>query len=130
VTAKVRKRVKRVLTGAEALLHWRIAIRAGGQYILSSDGQANTNGFHWIESPKGHFYADPFIVDRDGQHWLFFEDYNYLLKRGCIACAPVSPDGRMGEVQKVLDPPFHLSFPHIFSDGDCLYMIPESGAQK
>jgi len=76
-TAKLRRRVKRALSSRELVLQWRIAIRAGGRYISSANGNAVTDGFQWLESPKGHFYADPFVVDREGQHWLFFEDYEY-----------------------------------------------------
>jgi hypothetical protein len=128
-TAKLRRRVKRALSSRELVLQWRIAIRAGGRYISSANGNAVTDGFQWLESPKGHFYADPFVVDREGQHWLFFEDYEYQSRRGRIACACVSTGGEVGEVRTVLEAGYHLSYPYIFSDRDDLYMIPESGAE-
>src|SRR5258708_2332026 len=128
-TAKLCRRGKRALSNSELVLRWQIAIRAGGRYISGANGNAMTDGFQWLESPKGHFYADPFVVDREGQHWLFFEDYEYQSRRGRIACACVSTGGEVGEVRTVLEAGYHLSYPYIFSDRDDLYMIPESGAE-
>ncbi len=129
-TAKLCSRVKRTLSNSELVLQWQIAIRTGGRYICSADGKPETGGFQWLESPKGHFYADPFVVDRDGQHWLFFEDYEYQNRRGRIARACVSSRGELSEVRIVLEAASHLSYPYIFSDRDSLYMIPESGAEN
>jgi hypothetical protein len=128
--AKSYRRVMWALTKSIEVLQWQIAIRAGDRYICSADGKPETDGFQWLESPKGHFYADPFVVSRDGQHWLFFEDYEYQCRRGHIACASVSSGGEIGEVRTVLEATSHLSYPYIFSDHDYLYMIPESGAEN
>ena len=130
VTAKLCQRVKRAVSGSESVLHWRIAIRAGGRSLFGAEGKADTEGFQWLESHKGHFYADPFVIDRDGQHWLFFEDYEYQRRLGRIACAAVSTSGDIGEVRIVLEAASHLSYPHVFADGGSLYMIPESGSER
>jgi hypothetical protein len=72
------------------------------------------------------FVADPFVIRRDGQWWMFFEVLNDVSRRGEIGCAR-SPDGETWSyVGRALREPFHLSYPHVFeSDGD-VYMIPES----
>ena len=129
-TGKLCRRVRRALSNGELVLQWRIAIRTRDRYICGAEGKPEPDGFQWLESPKGHFYADPFVVDRDGQHWLFFEDYEYQCRRGRIACACVSTGGQVGEVRTVLEATSHLSYPYIFSDHDYLYMIPESGAEN
>ena len=129
-TAKLYGRVRRGLTKSETVLHWQMAIRLGGRYIVGPDGKAEIDGFQWIKSPKGHFYADPFVLERDGQQWVFFEDYDYQRKRGSIACAAVSASGDIGDVQVVVEADSHLSYPHIFADGDSLYMIPENGSAR
>ena len=126
-TKKLYSRVKRTVMLSGDVLHWQLAIRTGGHYIQCEDGSVHTAGFRWIESPKGHFYADPFVLERDGQNWLFFEDYDYQRERGAIACADVSPGGEMGEARLVLEADTHLSYPYIFSEGDSIYMIPENG---
>jgi hypothetical protein len=128
-TVKLCRRAKWALTNSEVTLQWRIAIRTGGRFIFGRDGEAQTDGFQWLDAPKGHFYADPFVVVRDGQHWLFFEDYEDQRRLGRIACAAISTSGDMGEVRIVLEAASHLSYPHIFADGGSLYMIPESGSE-
>jgi hypothetical protein len=129
-TSKLAKRAASALTNTRFALQWRIAIRTGGRHICGTDGKPDTDGFQWVESPKGHFYADPFVIVRNGQHWLFFEDYHYRDKRGRIACAPISSSGDIRDVQIALEAASHLSYPYIFEDGDLLYMIPENGAEK
>jgi hypothetical protein len=127
---KLAKRAKWTLTNTRLALQWCVAIRTVGKHICGTDGKVNTDGFRWLDSPKRHFYADPFVVNRDGQHWLFFEDYDYQTKRGRIACAPLSSSGDLGGARIVLEVASHLSYPYIFTDGDSLYMIPESGAER
>jgi len=85
------------------------------------------SGFHWIDSPNGHFYADPFVVEADGKHWVYFEDFDYATRHGKISCAEVR-DGRLGGPLTVLERPYHLSYPCVFRDGDAWYMIPETAS--
>jgi hypothetical protein len=106
--------------------HWRIALRIGG--AIRPDGNAaDLSGFRFHESPRGHYYADPFLIERDGKTWLFFEDYDYATSLGDIACAEVLGNGTLGSVQTVLKKPYHLSYPCLLEDGGALFMIPEAG---
>ena len=102
-TTKLCKRAVLALTSSEVSLQWRIAIRTGGRSIFGADGEAQTDGFQWLEAPKGHCYADPFVVEHCGEHWLFFEDYEYQRGLGRIACAAISTSGDIGEVRIVLE---------------------------
>src|SRR5207248_6466832 len=76
--------------------HWRLAIRNGGRSIPDSDTTPDLTRFRWIESPKGRFYADPFLTTVGGRHWLFFEDFDYAANRGRICCAEIL-SGMIGE---------------------------------
>jgi hypothetical protein len=87
------------------------------------------DGFHWIESPRGHFYAYPFVWEHAGRTWVFFEDFLYGEDRGVISCAELTGGGTLGEVRRVLDRPYHLSFPHVMGCGTDIYMIPETGTK-
>ena len=111
-------RVVRSFPGNKKLPHWRMATRAGGS------GPESMDGFRWVESPQGHFYADPFVIEHDSGHHLFFEDFDYGSGRGVIAHADVSSDGRMGPARTVLDTGSHSSFPAVFAYGGELFMIP------
>jgi hypothetical protein len=116
------------LTRAGRIEHWRMAIRTPSRPLLG-DGKLDMTGFRWVESPKGHFYADPFVINHDGRTWVFFEDYLYSAGRGEIACAEIWGDGRIGPVQTVLRDAGHLSYPNIFEADGSIYMIPEMASQ-
>lgn len=83
-----------------------------------------------VSDVAADFVADPFMV-RNGDMWhMFFEVLNGDLKKGQIAVAN-SSNGYDWEYQKiVLDEPFHLSYPHVFSWKNEYYMIPESHQAK
>ncbi len=107
--------------------HWRLAIRSGTSLNPGSGSAPDLNGFHWIESPKDHFYADPFLIEEGGKTWVFFEDFDYATQLGRISCAEVKKDG-IGNPVAVLERPYHLSYPCIFRDAGEMYMIPETGS--
>ena len=87
-----------------------------------------SNLVRWLESPKGHAWTDPFLFERDGRYWLFFEDYLYAQQRATLACAPLSIEGLLGEPRTILDTGSHASYPYVFCGGDDIYMIPETRA--
>ena len=109
----------------ELAQHWRIAIRMQENPLFES--QAGFAGFRWIEAPSGRAWADPFVFEHDEKFWAFFEDYSYADKRAGIACAEIAADGTFGPPLSCLSHPrHHYSYPHIFRDGDQIFMIPES----
>jgi hypothetical protein len=100
---------------------WRIA--------LSKNGAQPTI----IESPPDTYWADPFVIERDGKAHLFFEEYLYGPKRGVISHVAVD-DPKPGQVRRdlnatiIIDQPHHLSYPFLFTHKGELFMIPESSA--
>ncbi len=109
--------------------HWRLAIRTGGPRIPDSHGAPDLHGFSWIESPPDRFFADPFLLEHEGKTWLFFEDYEYGPRLGRLSCAELR-DGKLGEPIRILEKPYHLSYPCVFRDAGELYMIPETGGNR
>jgi hypothetical protein len=108
--------------------YWRVALRAGEHPLRVDD--PDVRGFRWVEAPRAHYYADPFLFEKDGKTWLFFEDYSFIEKTGVIGCAEVLPDGAVSASRTVLAPGHHLSYPLVFEDQGKIYMLPESGAYK
>jgi len=107
--------------------HWRIATRVVSTAPLTKGDPAGLAGFRFHESPKGHYFADPFLIKDAEKHWLFFEDYSYATRHGVIGCAEVLPDGSLDESRTILQRPYHLSYPCLLRDGGGeLYMIPET----
>lgn len=105
--------------------HWKIAVRTGHQPLFES-ADADVSGFRWIEPPKDHFWADPFVLEHQGKCWAFFEDYHYPKRRAGIACAEILADGALIAPQTCLESEHHYSYPHVFRSGDDLFMVPES----
>ena len=104
-----------------------IASRVNGKPLYEFDSDSDFSGFRWIDPPRGHFWADPFVFEHDGRCWAFFEDYSYKEKRAAIICSEVSPQGELGPPVLCLDhPSHHYSYPHIFRAGSEIFMIPES----
>jgi hypothetical protein len=105
--------------------HWQIAMRNNGKHLLENDN--DLEGFRWIDAPRGHFWADPFGFEHAGKNWVYFEDFSYQKKRAWISCAEVLSDGSLGSPTVCLDnPDRHYSYPHVFRDGDDIFMVPES----
>jgi hypothetical protein len=121
----LRKAISRPFRKA-TVRHWKIAIRVNGR-PLYEDGEPDFSGFRWLDPPRGHFWADPFIVKQNGQYWAFFEDFSYETKRGSIACAQILESGELGRQFMCLeDAEHHYSYPHVFRAGQELFMVPES----
>jgi hypothetical protein len=119
----------RRLVRRPSIEHWRLAIRSTRQLDVHSKSAPDMHGFQWIESPKGHFYADPFLIEDSGKNWVFFEDYDYAKQLGRICCAEVREEG-MSNAIPVLETPYHLSYPCVFRDANTMYMIPETGTNS
>lgn len=79
--------------------------------------------------PDGSFWADPFIVEREGAKWLFFEDFNFSSGKGGISCVRLTDEG-YDNFHQVMDLPYHLSYPFLFEHRGALYMIPETMANR
>ncbi|MSV29835.1 MAG: hypothetical protein EXQ52_13980 [Bryobacterales bacterium] len=118
-------KIVRRLTKRPSIRHWRIAVRVGAAPLPETTSTPDLTDFRWLESPRGRFFADPFVVEEEGSHWVFFEDYDYATQRGKISCAEVR-DGGFGEPLTALERPYHLSYPCVFRDAGVWYMIPET----
>jgi len=82
-----------------------------------------------IKNPPNHFLADPFVLFRDGKHYLFVEDYDYATYKGVVTVYEVNSQGYK-ELGLALEEDFHLSYPFLLEHGGETYMIPESEQKK
>ena len=80
--------------------------------------------------PRGVFRADPFLMQRQGKSYVFFEEYLYKDQRGRIAFSEIQKDGSIGKSQVALDRPYHLSYPFLFEHRGEFYMIPETAQNR
>lgn len=131
-------------SGERALLVWRKFLQKLGRkldeklyfwqwFVLYHAGAELTTSlgrFKALTPPKDRLWADPFVVARDGKHYVFIEELLYARGKGHISVIVLDRDGGVSEPMRVLEAPYHLSYPFIFEFDGSLYMIPESGANR
>jgi len=86
--------------------------------------------FNKILPPKDRFYADPFIIKKEGQFYIFFEELIFSENKGFISVIKVDQNGNYGKPEKILKKKYHLSYPHLFEFQGNLFMIPETKSNK
>ncbi|QDG76136.1 hypothetical protein [Labrenzia sp. PHM005] len=106
--------------------HWRIGWRYGAAESVAANQDLGGAPWKVLASPHDHFYADPFLFEKDGRQFLFFEDLPQKTQKGVISMVEMSPRGPVSEVQTVLEEPWHLSYPFVFERDGSIWMIPES----
>jgi hypothetical protein len=83
--------------------------------------------FTQLIPPKDRFWADPFVMQRNGEYVVFLEELEYKKKNGHIAAIRFDADHRpILPAVKVLERPYHLSYPFMIEHAGELYMIPET----
>ncbi len=105
---------------------WFLAIRRRTTARRFDDA----SGYRLMLPPKDRFYADPFLVEKDGKTFLFFEDLRYCDNRALISCCELAADGTTGTPFEVVRRPYHLSYPFLFEHEGAMYMIPETKGNR
>jgi len=82
--------------------------------------------YHKMVPPKDRFWADPHVIARGSEYFIFIEEYLYNTKKGHISVITMQQDGTYSEPVTVLDKDYHLSYPFVFEYQGGTYMIPES----
>jgi hypothetical protein len=106
---------------------WCLAYRRRGAVPLDA---GDASGFRFLLPPRDCFFADPFVMERDGRHYVFFEYYSNHTRKGVISCLELEDDDPRPVPRTVLEREYHLSYPFVFSCGDETYMIPESSENR
>lgn len=110
--------------------YWQTAFRISDGADIAATTCLDGLPFTTLEDDGQRFYADPFVVKHNGQIHLFVEEYPYATGRGVISVATLGADGRFGAPRVILEEPYHLSYPQVFSHGGEMYMLPESGGAR
>ena len=83
--------------------------------------------WHKIIPPKEIFQADPFIVFKDNKYYVFYEELKFENYHGYLAVAELDiAQGKLINAMTIMKHDYHLSYPFVFEEGGCFYMIPES----
>ena len=104
------------------------------QWVLMYDLQDRISTSFWrfkkILPPKDRFWADPHVFFKDDIYYIFLEEYIYKKKKAHISLIEMQQSGKYSDPIKILEEPFHLSYPHVFENNGRLYMIPETRTTK
>ena len=122
VARLARRGVEKALTVDQ----WFIGYRFGQAEPWSGD----LRPYRMLMPPQDRYWADPFPLERGGRYYIFFEEFMFATGKAHINAVEVHPDGSRSEPVKVLQRPYHLSYPLLIEEGGELYMIPESGANR
>ncbi|HPG41243.1 MAG TPA: hypothetical protein PLP19_08025 [bacterium] len=80
--------------------------------------------------PVDRFWADPHVIFRGNYYYIFIEEYMYKSRKGHISVIKMDDKGNYEQPVKVLDRPYHLSYPFVMEYENDYYMIPESKANR
>ncbi|WP_345483391.1 glucosamine inositolphosphorylceramide transferase family protein [Shinella granuli] len=114
--------------GRKRANHWQVAYRLIDGPGVAETGRLDGAAYTVLADDGARFYADPFVFEHDGRHYLFVEEFPYCTGRGVISVSVLDEDGRFGVPEVVLEEPHHLSYPQIVAEDGEIYMIPESGS--
>jgi hypothetical protein len=109
---------------------WHLAYRTRSETFVASSPVLRAGGFREVDCGTDRFWADPVAISVNGVDAVFFEECLYAEGRGVISCAIVDRDGSLGAAQRVLEKPYHLSYPFVFEHAGNVFMIPESAANR
>ena len=105
---------------------WHVGLRRARSF---DPRHFDASGFDLVAAPRGRFFADPFLLQRDGRTYLFVEDGDARIDRAVIAVCEIE-DGRVGVPTVVLSRPYHLSYPHVFEFRGEVFMLPETSVNR
>jgi len=108
---------------------WSIGIYEGTTLFSLADPENISNPILTgkdVNDIDAKFVADPFMLIKDGEYFMFFEVMNRNAGKGEIGYAK-SADGKKWNYKKIIiDEKFHLSYPYVFEWNNSYYLIPES----
>jgi hypothetical protein len=96
---------------------WFIALKYRSKNLF------NLKNLTIIHAPKGHFWADPFVIEHQKKHFIFFEDHDYV--KANIGVAELKGLNLINP-RTIICERVHVSFPAVFKHKQDFYMTIES----
>ncbi len=124
---KVRRTCKRMFRSDAHFDDWQIAYRFDDDGIL---GDHHGGTFSRLVPPPGFFWADPMPVKYGDNYFIFVEELPYESGKGHLSVIRVDAQGAWTPPVKVLERPYHLSYPFVFEWEEDYYLVPETASNK
>ena len=106
--------------------------RPGMWTLAISQGQIETASL-WrtkeLSPPADRFWADPFLIEKDGKIFVLFEEFSYEMGRAWIS-AGVIENGEFAYLGVAIDAGYHMSFPFVFEHDAEICMVPETAVNR
>ena len=117
VKNKVRARFKRA--------QWNLL------YKFTNNFNGELRHYNILTPPKNRFWADPFVFNDDKNHYIFFEEEEFAVGKAHISVVAINRQTKeLSAIKKVLERPYHLSYPFVFSHNGLHYILPETKKNK
>ncbi len=116
--------LRRKLSNLTSSERWFIAYR---DKLAASDRSASLKA---IIPPADWDYADPFLYEHCGRHYIFFEAASAAQPKGEIWFVELDKNGNPGQPERALSRDYHLSYPLIFEWNGQTYLLPESSQNR
>ena len=101
------------------------------EYCLAYRFQNKENeSFHVLKPDFRRWFADPIPFFYKGKYYVFMEVFDKLKKKGYIGLSGFDAEGRLKKPIKIIEEPFHMSFPNVFAYKGEIYMVPECSASE
>lgn len=91
---------------------------------------ATLSKFDILSAPSGRYWADPFAVNRDGNFYIFIEEYLYKTAKAHLSVLQLDKDGSLLNSEVIIKKPYHLSYPMVFSFEGKYFMVPETKSER
>lgn len=102
---------------------WTLVTCSGD--VLESSLDAITE----LKQPKGERRADPFLFEKDGKTFVFFESFRQGGPRGHVCVGTLNGD-RIEDIVPLDFGQIHNSYPYVFEHGGEIFMIPETSQRN
>lgn len=101
----------------------------GGQWYVAYREKGKDSSYNVIKTPEDMWIADPTMFESNGEHYLFVEVYEKKKKKAAIGYYQFE-NGTPKYKGLIIERPYHMSYPCVFSYENDFYMIPESSANN
>ncbi len=107
-------------------MRWFAGLRRSPELHYANLGRFAPEGIEEIPIEPGAGMADPFLAERNGKTWLFFEEIPPGSAKGRVSCMEVGKaPGRFSKPEVIMERDYHLSYPCVFEHAGEFFMIPE-----
>ncbi len=90
----------------------------------------DVSSFNKLVPSKDRFWADPFPLYNNGRYFIFFEELDFKSDKGHISFLELDEQGDVIKIEKIIERPYHMSYPFLLDWNKELYMVPETSGNK